>query len=35
MQPTLAEVKQLQSQGNVIPVYKSVIADFLTRFPRF
>src|SRR5579883_3201167 len=29
MQPTLEEVKKLQSEGNVIPVYKSVIADFL------
>ena len=35
MQPTLAEVKQLQSQGNVIPVYKSVIADFLTPVSAF
>src|SRR5438094_9108838 len=30
MQPTLEDVKKLRSKGNVIPVYKSVIADFLT-----
>src|SRR5438552_7387030 len=35
MQPSLEEVKQLQSQGNVIPVYKSVIADFLTPVSAF
>ena len=35
MQPTLDEVKKLQSQGNVIPVYKSVIADFLTPVSAF
>jgi anthranilate synthase component 1 len=35
MQPTLEEVKKLQSQGNVIPVYKSVIADFLTPVSAF
>jgi len=35
MQPNLEEVKQLQSQGNVIPVYKSVIADFLTPVSAF
>src|ERR1051325_30176 len=35
MQPTLEEVKQLQSEGNVIPVYKSVIADFLTPVSAF
>src|ERR1044071_3258959 len=35
MQPTLEEVKQLQSHGNVIPVYKSVIADFLTPVSAF
>ena len=33
MQPTLEEVKKLREQGNVIPVYKSVIADFLTPVP--
>src|SRR3990172_410208 len=35
MQPSLEQVKQLQSQGNVIPVYKSVIADFLTPVSAF
>src|SRR5580704_14565156 len=35
MQPTLEEVKQLRTQGNVIPVYKSVIADFLTPVSAF
>src|SRR5438128_5709392 len=35
MHPTLEEVKKLQSQGNVIPVYKSVIADFLTPVSAF
>jgi anthranilate synthase component 1 len=35
MQPSLDEVKQLQAQGNVIPVYKSVIADFLTPVSAF
>jgi anthranilate synthase component 1 len=35
MQPGLEEVKQLQSRGNVIPVYKSVIADFLTPVSAF
>src|SRR5688572_25180268 len=35
MQPSLEEVKRLQSQGNVIPVYKSVIADFLTPVSAF
>ena len=35
MQPSLEEVNQLQSQGNVIPVYKSVIADFLTPVSAF
>src|SRR5205085_5501661 len=30
MQPSLEDVKKLQSEGNVIPVYKSVVADFLT-----
>src|SRR5258705_12388827 len=35
MQPSHEEVKQLQSQGNVIPVYKSVIADFLTPVSAF
>src|SRR6266853_2592665 len=35
MQPSLEEVKQLQSQGNVIPIFKSVIADFLTPVSAF
>src|SRR5437763_9988847 len=35
MQPGLEQVKQLRSQGNVIPVYKSVIADFLTPVSAF
>src|SRR5436853_2319917 len=35
MQPSLEEVKKLQSQGSVIPVYKSVIADFLTPVSAF
>src|SRR5229473_4571655 len=35
MQPSLEEVKKLQSRGNVIPVYKSVIADFLTPVSAF
>jgi anthranilate synthase component 1 len=35
MQPSLEEVRALQAQGNVIPVYKSVIADFLTPVSAF
>jgi len=35
MQPSLEEVKKLRAQGNVIPVYKSVIADFLTPVSAF
>src|SRR4030095_4555209 len=35
MQPSLEELKKLQTQGNVIPVYKSVIADFLTPVSAF
>jgi anthranilate synthase component I len=35
MQPSLEEVKSLRAQGNVIPVYKSVIADFLTPVSAF
>ena len=35
MQPSLEEIKRLQSQGNVIPVFKSVIADFLTPVSAF
>ena len=35
MQPTLEKVKELRSGGNVIPIYKSVIADFLTPVSAF
>src|SRR5438094_6277162 len=35
MQPSLEEVKKLRAEGNVIPVYKSVIADFLTPVSAF
>src|SRR5437879_8375866 len=35
MQPSLEEVKKLQAQGNIIPVYKSVMADFLTPVSAF
>src|ERR1700686_5233189 len=35
MQPSLEEVKKLQSQGNGIPVFKLVIADFLTPVSAF
>src|SRR5437899_13080655 len=35
MQPSLEEVKKLQAQGNVIPFYNSVIADFLTPVSAF
>lgn len=35
MQPSLEEVKKLRADGNVIPVYKSVIADFLTPVSAF
>ncbi len=35
MQPSLEEVRKLRSQGNVIPVSKSVIADFLTPVSAF
>jgi anthranilate synthase component 1 len=35
MQPTLEQLRTFQSQGNVIPVYKSVIADFLTPVSAF
>jgi len=30
MQPEFSEIQKLREQGNVIPVYRSVIADFLT-----
>ncbi|HET9217858.1 MAG TPA: anthranilate synthase component I [Terriglobia bacterium] len=35
MQPDIKEVRRLREQGNVIPVYKSVIADFLTPVSAF
>lgn len=35
MQPSLEQVERLLSQGNVIPVYRSVIADFLTPVSAF
>src|SRR5262245_49289476 len=35
MQPDLREIQRLREQGNVIPVYKSVIADFLTPVSAF
>jgi anthranilate synthase component 1 len=35
MQPTLEKIEELRGQGNVIPVYKSVIADFLTPVSAF
>src|SRR5262249_25604121 len=35
MQPSLNDIKKLQTLGNVIPVYKSVIADFLTPVSAF
>ncbi|MBI4475345.1 MAG: anthranilate synthase component I, partial [Acidobacteria bacterium] len=35
MQPGLEEVRKLRAEGNVIPVYKSVIADFLTPVSAF
>src|SRR5437868_7661893 len=35
IQPSLERIKELQGQGNVIPVYKSVIADFLTPVSAF
>src|SRR6186713_2145685 len=35
MQPDIKEIRRLREQGNVIPVYKSVIADFLTPVSAF
>ena len=35
MQPDLNQIQKLREQGNVIPVYKSVIADFLTPVSAF
>ncbi len=35
MRPSLEEVRKLRSEGNVIPVYKSIVADFLTPVSAF
>jgi anthranilate synthase component 1 len=35
MQPGLNEIERLRERGNVIPIYKSVIADFLTPVSAF
>jgi anthranilate synthase component 1 len=35
MQPTLEKIEELRAHGNVIPIYKSVIADFLTPVSAF
>ena len=35
MQPDIKEIQRLRKEGNVIPVYKSVIADFLTPVSVF
>ena len=35
MRPSLEEAKRLRSDGNVIPIYKSVVADFLTPVSAF
>jgi anthranilate synthase component 1 len=35
MQPDIQEVERLRREGNVIPVFKSVIADFLTPVSAF
>ena len=35
MRPSLEQIEQLRSEGNVIPVYKSVVADFLTPVSAF
>ena len=35
MQPDINEIRRLREHGNVIPVYKSVIADFLTPVSAF
>ena len=35
MQPDLNQIQELRKQGNVIPVYKSVVADFLTPVSAF
>ncbi len=35
MRPSLEEAKQLGKDGNVVPIYKSVVADFLTPVSAF
>jgi anthranilate synthase component 1 len=35
VQPTLEKIRELRAYGNVVPVYKSVIADFLTPVSAF
>ena len=35
MQPDIKEIRRLREKGNFIPVYKSVIADFLTPVSAF
>src|SRR5438093_9584993 len=35
MQPELKDIQRLRGEGNVIPVYKSVIADLLTPVSAF
>ena len=35
MQPDIKEIRRLREHGNVIPAYKSVIADFLTPVSAF
>jgi len=35
MQPGIEEIQRLRAEGNVIPIYKSVIADFLTPVSVF
>ena len=35
MRPSLEQIEELRSGGNVVPVYKSVVADFLTPVSAF
>ena len=35
MRPSLEQIENLRSEGNVVPVYKSVVADFLTPVSAF
>lgn len=35
MQPELKDIQKMRQEGNVLPVYKSVIADFLTPVSAF